>query len=208
LFTASTIFWAVYEQAGSSLNLFAERYTDRLIQAINFEIPASWFQSFDSLFIVFGGAALFSSIWLALAKRNKDPSNPAKAALGLLIVGSAFLFMVNAADIVAKGNKVMPIWLIGTYTLHTIGELCLSPIVMSAFTKLAPPRFVGQIMGLFFLSISLGNLLAGLIAGMFDPDKIASMPGQYLNLVWFAVIPGAILLLLAKPLQKLAGGVR
>lgn len=207
-FIASTIFWAVYEQAGSSLNLFAERFTDRVIHSINFEIPTSWFQSFDSAFIVFGGSILFSALWATLAKREKDPSAPAKLALGLIIVGSAFLFMVLAADIVAKGHKVAPMYLIATYVLHTIGELCLSPIAMSSFTKLAPRRFVGQIMGVFFLSMSLGNLLAGLIAGLFDPEKIAAMPGQYLDLVWLAAIPGVLLLVLVKPLNKLAGGIR
>lgn len=150
---------------------------------------------------------MFSALWVALAKRNKDPSAPAKLAIGLLIVGSAFLFMVAAANIVAKGGKVMPVWLIATYVLHTVGELCLSPIGMSSYTKLAPRKFVGQIMGVWFLSMSLGNLLAGLIAGLFDPNKIAAMPGQYLNLVWFAVIPGVILLLLVKPLKKWSGGI-
>jgi POT family proton-dependent oligopeptide transporter len=116
--------------------------------------------------------------------------------------------MAGAARYVAEGFKVAPSWLIGTYLLHTFGELCLSPIGMSAFTKLVPPRFVGQILGVWFMSISLGSLLAGLIAGEFDPQHLEAMPGQFMNIVWFVVIPGVLLLLLAKPLKKAVGGIQ
>jgi POT family proton-dependent oligopeptide transporter len=109
---------------------------------------------------------------------------------------------------VVDGFKVAPSWLIATYMLHTIGELCLSPIGMSAFTKLVPPRFVGQILGVWFLSISLGSLLAGLIAGEFDPQHLNAMPGQFMNIVWFVMLPGVLLLLIAKPLKKVVGGIQ
>lgn len=207
LFIACALFWSGFEQAGSSLNLFAERYTDRMIDALDFEIPAGWFQSLNPIFILLF-APMFSALWVGLARRNLDPSAPAKFALGLILMGIGFLVMVEASHLVASGDKVLPYWLIFTYMLHTFGELCLSPVGLSSVTKLAPQRFVGQIMGLWFLATSLGNLIAGLIAGEFDADNVAAMPGQYFQIVMFSVIAGVVLLLIARPVQKLAGGVR
>jgi POT family proton-dependent oligopeptide transporter len=207
LFIACALFWSGFEQAGSSLNLFAERYTDRLIDSIGFEIPAGWFQSLNPIFILLF-APVFSAIWVGLARRNLDPSAPAKFAWGLILMGVGFLVMVEASRLVVAGNTVMPWWLVFTYMLHTFGELCLSPVGLSSVTKLAPQRFVGQIMGLWFLATSLGNLVAGLIAGEFEADNVAAMPGQYFQIVLFAVISGIVLLLIARPVQKLAGGVR
>jgi proton-dependent oligopeptide transporter, POT family len=103
---------------------------------------------------------------------------------------------------------VLPFWLIVTYLLHTFGELCLSPVGLSFFTKLSPKRFVGQMMGMFFLSLSLGNLAAGIIAGEFDAEHVAAMPSQYMHIVYFAVGLGAVLLILSRPVKKLMGGVR
>ena len=207
LFIACVVFWSGFEQAGSSLNLFAERYTDRVVNSIGFEIPAGWFQSLNPIFILLF-APVFSAVWVGLAKRNLDPSAPAKFALGLILMGLGFLVMVEASHLIASGDKVLPYWLIFTYMLHTFGELCLSPVGLSSVTKLAPQRFVGQIMGIWFLATSLGNLVAGLIAGEFDADNVAAMPGQYFQIVLFSVIAGAVLLLIARPVQKLAGGVR
>jgi proton-dependent oligopeptide transporter, POT family len=207
LFAASAIFWAGFEQAGSSFNLFASRYTDRMIATFNFEIPTGWFQSVNT-FLILVCAPLFAALWQALSARNREWMLATKMALGLLFLAVGFVVIAGAAHFVAQGMKVAPFWLIATYLFHTFGELCLSPVGQSAFSKLVPPRLVGQIMGLWFLSISLGNLLAGLIAGDFDPNNLGAMPGQFMNIVWFAVVPGVVLLLLAKPLQKLAGGVR
>ncbi|HSN73006.1 MAG TPA: oligopeptide:H+ symporter, partial [Steroidobacteraceae bacterium] len=207
LFIACALFWSGFEQAGTSLNLFAERYTDRFIESIGFEVPAGWFQSLNPIFILLF-APMFSAIWVGLAKRNLDPSAPAKFALGLILMGLGFLVMVEASHLVASGDQVLPYWLIFTYLLHTFGELCLSPVGLSSVTKLAPQRFVGQIMGIWFLAASLGNLVAGLIAGEFDADNVAAMPGQYFQIVLFSVIAGVVLLLIARPVQKLAGGVR
>jgi proton-dependent oligopeptide transporter, POT family len=207
LFIASAIFWSGFEQAGSSLNLFADRYTNLVIDAFAFTIPAGWFQSINSLFILIF-APVFAALWTVLANRNRDFTSPTKLALGLLFVGAGFLVMAGAAGFVAQGQKVLPYWLISTYLLHTFGELCLSPVGMSAVTKLVPHRFVGQTMGIWYLSISLGNLIASLIAGEFDATNLAAMPGQFMNIVWFVVIPGVILLLLVKPLKKAAGGIQ
>ncbi len=207
LFLGTALFFSGFEQAGSSLNLFAERYTDRVLGWGHFVIPATWFQSLNSLFI-FIFAPFFAWLWIALAARNLNPSAPAKFAVGVMLMGSGFLVMAAAAGLVAAGSKVLPTWLILTYLLHTFGELCLSPVGLSYFTKLAPKRFVGQMLGLFFLAISLGNLLASLIAGEFDATNVAAMPGQYLHIVYFSVGLGAVLLVLSRPVKRLMGGVK
>jgi POT family proton-dependent oligopeptide transporter len=206
LFLGSALFWTGYEQAGSSLNLFAERYTDRAITALHFVIPTEWFQALNPVFIVVFAPA-FAWTWVALARRHLDPSVPAKFALGVILMGSGFLIMAVAATIVASGSKVLPWWLIFTYLLHTFGELCLSPVGLSFFTKLSPQRFVGQMMGMFFLSLSLGNLAAGLVAGEFDAEHVAAMSGQYLHIVYFAVGLGGLLLLASRPVKRLMGNV-
>ena len=207
LFVGSVLFWSGYEQAGSSLNLFAERYMDRAVGWLHFVIPSGWFQSLNSAFIILF-APFFAWAWIALARRNLNPSAPAKFALGVMLMGSGFLVMAAAAAIVASGSKVLPYWLILTYLLHTFGELCLSPVGLSYYTKLTPKRFVGQMMGMWFLSLSLGNLVAGLIAGEFDANNVAAMPAQYMHIVYFAVGLGAALLILSHPVKKLMGNVQ
>jgi len=207
LFVGCALFFSGFEQAGSSMNLFAERYTDRTLQWFHAIVPASWFQSLNSLFI-FICAPFFAWAWIALAKRNLNPSAPAKFAIGVMLMGSGFLVMAAAASIVAAGSKVLPYWLILTYLLHTFGELCLSPVGLSYFTKLAPKRFVGQMMGMWFLAISLGNLVASLIAGEFDANNVAAMPGQYMHIVYFSVGLGAALLIISRPVKRLMGGVQ
>jgi proton-dependent oligopeptide transporter, POT family len=207
LFLGSALFWSGYEQAGSSLNLFAERYTDRSIGWLRVVVPTGWFQSLNPIYIILF-APMFAWVWVTLAKRNLNPSAPAKFAIGVILMGSGFLVMAAAAAIVAGGSKVLPIWLILTYLLHTFGELCLSPVGLSYTTKLAPKRFVGQLMGMWFLSLSLGNLMAGLIAGQFDANNVAAMPGQYMRIVYFSVGLGAVLLILSRPVKKLMGNVQ
>jgi proton-dependent oligopeptide transporter, POT family len=206
LFLGSVLFWSGYEQAGSSLNLFAERYTDRAIDLIHFVIPTEWFQSLNPAFIIIF-APVLAWVWVALARRNLNPSAPAKFAIGIMLVGAGFLVMAAAAKLVAGGSKVLPTWLILTYLLHTFGEICLSPVGLSYSTKLAPKRLVGQIMGMWFLSLSLGNLVAGLIAGQFDAKNLAAMPGQYMALVYCMVGLGAVLLMISRPVKKLMGNV-
>ncbi|MDB6085153.1 MAG: hypothetical protein JWN43_3034 [Gammaproteobacteria bacterium] len=207
LFVGCALFFSGFEQAGSSMNLFAERYTDRTLHWLHFVVPASWYQSLNSFFI-FLFAPFFAWGWIALAKRNLNPSAPAKFAIGVMLMGSGFLVMAAGAAIVARGVKVTSYWLIVTYLLHTFGELCLSPVGLSYFTKLAPRRFVGQMMGMWFLAISLGNLVASLIAGEFDATHVAAMPGQYLRIVYFSVGLGAALLIISRPVKKLMGNVQ
>jgi POT family proton-dependent oligopeptide transporter len=204
LFFAAAIFWAGFEQAGSSLNLFAERYTDRMIG--DFEVPAGWFQSLNPAFIIIL-APVYSAVWIALARRHMDPSTPAKFALGLIILALGFAIMIGAAKLVVTGDKVLPTWLIFTYLFHTMGELALSPVGLSAMTKLAPRRYVGQMMGVFFLGASLGNVIAGLIAGEFRADTINEMPALYTQIVLTTAGCGLLLALFTKPIRTLMSGV-
>ena len=205
LFIGSAMFWSGFEQAGSSLNLFADRHTDRTI--LGFEVPAGWFQSLNPFFIIVLGP-VFASLWVNLAKRQLDPSMPAKFAIGLVMLGLGFLIMVGAAKLVTSGSQAGPYWLILTYLLHTMGELCLSPVGLSSVTKLSPKRFVGQMMGIWFVATSLGNLIAGRLAGRFDPKLLADMPGLFQQIVMTTVGTGIVLLVLARPIKKLMGNIR
>ncbi len=156
LFVGAALFWSGFEQAGSSMNLFAADYTDRVI--LGWEAPASWLQSVNPVFII-TFAPVFGWLWLALGKWN--PSTPLKFGFGLILLGLGFLVMAWAAVYATPENRVSPMWLVVTYFLHTSGELCLSPIGLSSITKLAPKKLVGQMMGIWFMGASLGNLIAG-----------------------------------------------
>ncbi|MCL4179043.1 MAG: peptide MFS transporter [Verrucomicrobia bacterium] len=204
LFVASAMFWSGFEQAGSSLNLFAERFTDRTIGG--FETPAGWFQVFNPVFII-ALAPVVAMVWVALARRQRNPSLPAKFALGLILLGGGFLVMVLASRLALDGDRVWPTWLITTYLLHSLGELCLSPVGLSSVTKLSPPRLVGQMMGLWFLATSLGNLIAGLIAGEVSGAAEAQMPARFLQIVLTTCGTGLLLLIFTRPIKKLMAGV-
>ena len=205
LFIASAMFWAGFEQAGSSLNLFAERYTDRMIGS--FEIPAGWFQTLNPTFIILL-APLYSALWIGLAKRHLDPSIPAKFAIGLILLGAGFAIMIGAANLVVAGNTVMPTWLIFTFLLHTMGELALSPVGLSAMTKLAPKRYCGQMMGIWFISSALGLIIAGILAGEFRADSVDTMPALYLQIVLTTAGSGLLLAVFVRPIRRLIGDVR
>jgi proton-dependent oligopeptide transporter, POT family len=207
LFLFSALFWSGFEQAGSTLNLFAERFTDRTV--LGWEIPAGYFQSINSMFIIIF-APFFGAMWVWLGRKNLEPSSPLKFAMGLILLGMGFLVMYFAAKIAASGDLAAPTWLIFTYMLHTFGELSLSPVGLSLVTKLAPAKYGGQMMGIWFLSVSLGNLFAGLIAGEASggtEEALAQMPGQYQIIVLTAIGAGVLLLLLSKPIRKLMGNV-
>jgi len=206
LFISSAMFWSGFEQAGSSLNLFAERYTARMMGLFNFEIPASWFQSLNPFFII-TLAPVVAAIWVRLAARKLNPSLPIKFAMGLFLLGMGFLVMAGASTFIKTGDKVWPTWLITTYLLHSIGELCLSPVGLSSVTKLAPARLVGQMMGTWFLATSLGNLIAGLLAGEFHAEAVNEMSGKYLQIVMTTVGTAVLLALFTKPIKKLMHGV-
>jgi POT family proton-dependent oligopeptide transporter len=199
-FTAAACFWSGFEQAGSSMNLFADRLTDRIIAGR--EMPASWLQSVNSMFIILL-APMFSAIWLGLGRRN--PSIPAKMGCGLLFLALGFAVLAWASTSATLEDPVSPSWLVATYFFHTVGELCLSPIGLSAITKLSPHRYVGQMMGIWFMGAALGNLVAGRVAGL-----IASLPLPQLfgAVTLFSMGTGLLLLLFTKPLKKWIGDAK
>jgi POT family proton-dependent oligopeptide transporter len=203
LVLACALFWAGYEQAGSSFNLFADRFTVR--QFGWFEIPTTWFQNLNPIFIVLL-APVFAASWLWLGRRGLEPGAPAKFGLALIVLGLGFVVMIGAAMLVARGHQVWPTWLVLTYLVHTMAELMLSPVGLSTLTKLAPARFVGQIMGLWFMCTALGEAIAGVIAGTFDVNALGTWPWQYTQLVMIAVGAGLVMIALAKPLRRLMGG--
>jgi POT family proton-dependent oligopeptide transporter len=199
LFASSALFWSAFEQAGSTLNLFAERSTDRHL--FGYEYPASWFQSVNSLYII-AVAPLLAWLWVKLGSR--DPSSPAKFAWGLLFVGLGFVVMVVAAIRSGSGVQVSSFWLWLTYLLHTVGELCLSPVGLSAFTKLAPQRVVGLMMGVWFLSTAIGEYIGGRIASVYETF---SLPALFGVVAAFSIGLGLAMALFVKPMKKLMGGV-
>lgn len=200
LFLASTVFWGVFEQAGSTLNLFAERNTDKTI--LGFSFPASWLQSLNALFIV-ALAPVFAWLWIRLGRR--EPSSPAKFAWGLTAAGLGFLVLAVGASAAEQGILVSPLWLVGVYLCHTAGELCLSPVGLSAMTKLAPARIGGLVMGVWFLSISVGNYIGGRIAALYESLPLPALFGV---VGATAVGAGIIMALLAGPIRKLMGDVK
>jgi POT family proton-dependent oligopeptide transporter len=162
-FVCAAIFWSVFEQAGSTLNLFADRSTRN--ELLGFSFPSSWFQALQPVFII-GFAPLFAWLWIKLGHRQ--PAAPIKFALGLIGVGVGFVVLVPAAASATSGVLVSPIWLVTVYLIHTWAELCLSPVGLSSMTKLAPSRVVGSMMGVWFLGASVGNFLAGQMASFYE----------------------------------------
>jgi POT family proton-dependent oligopeptide transporter len=195
LFIASAIFWGAYEQAGSSLNLFAERNTDRHV--LGYEFPASWFQWVQPLFVLIL-APLFAWLWVRLGK--SEPSSPAKFSVGLLFVGLSFMVLVPPA----AHMGVSPNWLNMAYFLSVIGEMCLSPVGLSAMTKLAPVRAMGFVMGVWFLSISIGDWLAGRAGSLFETMPLRTLYGVSAAV---PIIAAVVLALLVKPTKRLMAGV-
>ncbi len=202
LFGFNILFWTVYEQGGTSLNIFADKCTDTMIGG--WYCPSSWLQTFQAVFVI-TFAPLFSWLWLRLG--DKQPPAPAKFAFGLLFLGLGIALMVPASILAAQG-KVSPLWLIAVYLLQVLGELCLSPVGLSTVTKLAPARFVGLTMGAWYISNSCGNFLAGKIGGMFDENNLEAMPTLFGSMGVAAVIAAAILACLTPTVKKLMGGVK
>ena len=194
LFLGAAMFWSGFEQAGSSMNLFAEDFTNRVI--FGWEMPTTFLQSINPFFIIVL-APIVGGLWLKLGANN--PSIPVKFGLGLLLLGVGFFVMAWGSQFIEAG-KVSPMWLVTTYFFHTVGELCLSPIGLSSITKLAPQRLVSQMMGTWFVGAAIGNLIAGLVAGY-----IEELPhDQLFTTVALIVIgSGLFFLLLAKPIDKM-----
>lgn len=210
----SLIFWALFEQAGSSLNILTDRGVNRVI--FGWEVPASMFQSLNAGFI-FTIAPLFAMLWIALAKRNMEPSTPIKFSIGIILVGLGFLALVYGMRS-SEGLQTGVFWIILIYLLHTLGELCLSPVGLSSVTKLSPQRIVGFMMGMWFFASAAGNYVAGLIAratasdssgvsnDVFDLTQKQSFMDVYTDVGLMAIGCGIFLAILTPILKKLTHG--
>ena len=201
-FIFACLFWSGLRAGGSTLNLFAERFTSNSM--LGFSFPASWLQAVNSAFI-WMLAPVFAWIWLALGRRRREPSSPSKFAYGLFFAGLGFLVMVGAAvSSGPAGGRVTPLWLILVYLCHTIGELCLSPVGLSAMTKLAPAKVVSQMLGIWFLATSLGNFMGGQVAGVFEKFPLPMIFGAVAAVCFVFTV---IAIILIKPLKRLMGEV-
>ena len=210
----SLIFWALFEQAGSSLNILTDRGVNRVI--FGWEVPASMFQSLNAGFI-FTIAPLFAMLWIALAKRNMEPSTPIKFSIGIILVGLGFLALVYGMRS-SEGLQTGVFWIILIYLLHTLGELCLSPVGLSSVTKLSPQRIVGFMMGMWFFASAAGNYVAGLIAratasdssgvsnDVFDLTQKQSFMDVYTDVGLISIGCGIFLAIITPLLKKLMHG--
>lgn len=201
-FVGAAIFWGAYEQAGSSLNLFGDRYTTLTI--LGYQFPSSWYVSVQAIFVILL-APCFAWLWIKLGKY--EPSTPTKFAFGLFFVGLSFLFLLPAAYAIqaTPGLRVSPFWLVGCYFIQELAELSISPVGLSVFTKLSPVKIVGMMLGVWFLADAIGNKAAGFAAGF-----ISTAPMQELFLTVAGVCIGAsvVAFILVPPVKKLMGGVR
>jgi POT family proton-dependent oligopeptide transporter len=204
------VFWAAFEQAGSSMNFFAERRIDRTIGS--WEIRTAWFQSVNPLAIMLF-APLFAVLWTRLGARKREPSTPTKMAMGLYLLGIGFVFMVFGARASDGGALVSPMWLVMAYAFHTWGEICISPVGLSMVTKLAPAKIASLLMGVWFISSAAANFVAGSLAQL--TNKIARgevftvLGGQadfFLIFVIASFIAGTLLLVISRGVRKLMHG--
>lgn len=208
-------FWTAFEQAGISLTFFAEEQTDRSL--LGWTIPASYFQSINPVMIMIL-APFFAWLWLKLGDRGWEPSSPTKMAMGILLVSLGYVFILGGVQGADAGAKVSPMWLLGLYTIHTMGELCLSPIGLSMVNKLAPIKFASLMMGVWYLANVVANFTAGQLSALYPDPALAVKPqifGFVINnlsdfftiFVIFAAVAAGILFLLSKRLQKMMHGV-
>lgn len=195
-------FWSAFEQAGSSLTLFAKESTN--LNILGWEMPASWFQSVNPIFIVLL-APIFSSMWINLGKKGWNPSTLLKFVIGIVLAGVGFLVMVAAVAVYKAHGPVSILWLISVYLIHTIGELCLSPIGLALVTRLAPKHLVAFFMGIWFLSSFAANLFAGLFASLYEKIEM----GEFFLIPVFTTFGAAfILLVLMRPIKKWMHGIK
>lgn len=201
-FIAAMIFWAIFEQAGTTLSLFADQLTRTNVAGVPF--PSSWFQSLNPIFVILL-TPLIAGIWIKLS--YNQPNSAVKFALGLFFLSTSFLLMVPAATLASEG-RVSPLWLVGLYFLFTVGELMLSPVGLSAMTQLAPKQTTGLVLGIWFLAAALGNKVAGIIGSSFsatDPDGMAL---SFLSQAGLVAVAAALMLALAPMVKRLSDGER
>jgi POT family proton-dependent oligopeptide transporter len=200
-FIASMLFWAIFEQAGITIALFADQLTRNEFMGVSF--PSTWLLSFNALFVILL-APVFALAWLRFGPRQ--PSSPMKFSLGLFFLALSFLLMVPATLLTAQG-RVSPLWLVGLFFLQTVGELFLSPIGLSVMTKLAPARMVGLMLGIWFLAAAWGNKLAGVLGAGFTADDPHALAMSFLQQAAFVGLATLLLLALVPWLKRLMGGI-
>ncbi len=202
-------FWAAFEQAGASLTFFADEQTNRNL--FGWEMPASYFQSFNAIFIVLL-APLFASMWSKMGERGIEPSSPTKQALGLFLLSMGYLIISLGVSGVEGDTRVSMLWLIGLYFIHTLGELCLSPIGLSMVNQLSPARFASLLMGVWYLSLSAANKFSGILSGYYPEDgvvksfwgyEIATLSDFFMVFVVMSGVAAIILFLLSSQLKKM-----
>ncbi len=213
---AALVFWAIFEQAGSTISLFADQLTNRHLPndgvfnllgwklRLDSPFPSAWFQSVNSLFVILL-APMFAWLWVRLG--NRQPSAPIKFVLGLVFLGLSFLLMVPAAKLTVS-HAVSPLWIVGLFFLQTIGELCLSPVGLSTMTKLAPAELLGLVMGIWFLAAALGNKLAGVFAAEFSSTDGTALARFFLYQSFWVLVATLLLLACVPWLKKLMGDTR
>ncbi|MBP6506271.1 MAG: peptide MFS transporter [Opitutaceae bacterium] len=201
-FSAAVIFWSIFEQAGSTISLFADQLTRNEVFGQTF--PSSWWQSVGSIMIIVL-APVFAYLWIKLGSRQ--PSSPLKFVLGLCFVALSFVLMVPAAKLTLEG-RVSPLWLVGLFFLQTVGELLISPVGLSIMTKLAPPRLTGLVMGIWFLALAFGNKLAGVLAGSFKNDNASQLADFFWHQALLVGVATLVLFALVPWMKKLMGGVK
>jgi POT family proton-dependent oligopeptide transporter len=199
---AAVIFWAIFEQAGSTIQLFGDQLSRTEI--FGFKFPSAWFQSVNSIWVI-SLSPVFAWIWVKLGDRQ--PSSPMKFTIGLFFLGLSFLLMVPAARLTADG-KVSPLWIVAVFFLQTVGELCLSPVGLSTLTKLAPHNLVGLVMGIWFLAAALGNKLAGVLAGEFTATNATALADFFQKQSIWVGVAFVGFLAISPWVRKLMGNVR
>ena len=200
----SVIFWAGFEQAGGLLNIYANEKVNLALPLIGSSVPASWFQSVNAFFIIVFGTSV-AAFWVNRARKGKEVSSLFKMAVGTIIMGSGFLMMAGAATEAGSmpfGKSAM-FWLVLAYLLHTIGELCASPVALSFITKLAPVKYASIMMGVYFAATGLGNKVAGLVGAM---SEGAGEFQVFTGIAVFCTLFGVLILLILKPLKRLTHG--
>ncbi|GLF99281.1 peptide MFS transporter [Streptomyces yaizuensis] len=200
-FAAATAFWTIYDQGGSVLSLFGKNDTQDSL--FGFEFPTTWFQSLNPLFVM-ALAPVFAMLWVALFKRNREPSTISKFAIALVIIGGSFGVMTVAQMMASGDTKVSPMWLVSVYFLMTVGELCLSPVGLSLTTKLAPQKYASQMMGVWFLAITTGSSIVSLLQLVGAPT---THPVWFAGLGVIAALGGAAIFASRDKVKALMGGV-
>ncbi|MEV7772241.1 oligopeptide:H+ symporter [Kitasatospora sp. NPDC086791] len=202
-FVAAAVFWMIYDQSGSTLNIFADEHTASTL--FGFDFPSSWFQSLNPLYIM-ALAPVFAWIWVALARRSKNPSTTMKFAFGLLMIGASFIVMMLAMASASGDTKVTPLWLAMVYLVQTVGELTLSPVGLSVTTKLAPTKYASQMMGVWFLAVTAGDCVAAIFQLVLG-DKVVGGTAYFAVQGVLAILAGVALAMYRKKVVKLMGDV-